>query len=62
MSPAYTPREMAALAAVPGICRAIDRTGTFMCSLDTEHDGDHDGFELPTIMIDEEFWDHANHH
>lgn len=49
----YSQRERDALGAVPGICRAIDSTRTFMCLLDTGHDGDHQGFELPTVTLDE---------
>lgn len=50
----YTDRERATLGAAPGICRAIDPTKTFICSLDAGHDGDHDGFEMPTVTIEEE--------
>ena len=49
----YTQREIDALGGVPGICRALNDERTFMCSLDAGHDGDHHGFELPTIELDE---------
>jgi hypothetical protein len=49
----YTPRQLAALGAGEGICRALNPTRTFMCELDAGHDGDHEGFELPTIELDE---------
>jgi hypothetical protein len=49
----YTPRERAALGGEPGICRALDPERTYMCDLDEGHDGDHHGFELPTITLDE---------
>lgn len=51
----YTARERATLAAQPGICRAIDPTRTFICDLDTGHDGEHHGFEMPTITLDEDY-------
>lgn len=47
----YTPRERAALGGVAGICRAINSERTFMCDLDANHEGDHHGFELPTITV-----------
>ena len=50
----YTDRERATLGAAPGICRAIDPTKTFICSLDAGHDGDHNGFEMPTVTIEGE--------
>lgn len=48
-------RQRAALGAALGICRAFNPTRTFMCDLDAGHDGDHQGFELPTATLDEEF-------
>ncbi len=53
MSVEYTAREREALGAGTGICRALNPERTFMCDLDTGHDGDHHGFELPTITLDE---------
>lgn len=49
----YTDRQRAALGAGTGICRALNPSRTFMCDLDEGHDGDHSGFELPTIEIAE---------
>jgi hypothetical protein len=49
----YTPREQAALGGMPGICRSLSPDRRFMCDLDAGHDGDCDGFELPTITLDE---------
>lgn len=49
----YTPRQRAALGATPGICRSLNPDRTFMCDLDAGHDGDHSGFELPTVTLDE---------
>lgn len=49
----YTPREKAALGAAPGICRVLNDERTHMCDLDAGHEGDHHGFELPTISIAE---------
>ena len=51
----YTPRQQQALQDTPGICRAVDETHTFMCELDADHRGPHEGFEMPTITIDEAF-------
>lgn len=48
-------RRRAALGATPGICRALNPKRTHMCDLDADHDGDHRGFELPTITLDEDF-------
>ena len=42
-----------ALGGKPGICRALSPDRTFMCDLDAGHDGDHSGFELPTVTLDE---------
>ena len=52
-------RQQEALGATPGICRSLNATRTFMCDLPAGHDGMHNGFELPTITIDEgpESWD-----
>ena len=50
----YTDRQRAALGAGSGICRAISLDRMFMCELDEGHDGDHLGFELPTVTLDEE--------
>jgi len=47
-------RQRAALGGTPGICRALSPERTFMCDLDIGHDGDHSGFELPTITLDED--------
>ena len=55
MDPDYTDRERSTLGATPGICRVIDPTGTFICDLDTGHEGEHHGFEMPTITLDERF-------
>lgn len=55
MSTDFTARELDALGGKPGICRALNRERTHMCDLDAGHDGDHLGFELPTVTIDEEF-------
>lgn len=52
--PDYTDRQHAALGATPGICRALNPDRTFMCELDAGHEGDHLGFELPTVTLDEE--------
>ena len=49
----YTDRQRAALGAGSGICRALSDDHAFMCELDSGHDGDHQGFELPTITLDE---------
>lgn len=49
----YTPRQRAALGAGPGICRALNPERTFMCTLDEGHGGDHSGFELPRVTLDE---------
>lgn len=49
----YTEREIAALGATPGICRALSPDRTHMCDLDVGHVGDHSGFELPTVILDE---------
>lgn len=54
MSTDFTARELDALAAKPGICRALNTARTFMCDLDAGHDGDHSGFELPTVTLDED--------
>lgn len=51
----YTPRQIQALGAEPGICRSLSPDGRFMCDLDAAHDGDCYGFELPTITLDEGF-------
>ena len=53
MSDDYTPRERAALGATPGICRALSPDRSYMCDLDVGHDGDHRGFLLPTVTVDE---------
>ena len=49
----YTPRERAALGGEPGICRSLSPDRQFMCDRDAGHDGDCEGFELPTITLDE---------
>lgn len=49
----YTDRQRAALGAAPWVCRALNPEGTFMCELIEGHEGDHEGFELPTIEIAE---------
>jgi hypothetical protein len=48
-------RQHAALGSGPNICRALSPDRTFMCDLDSGHEGDHQGFELPTVTIDEDF-------
>lgn len=48
----YSERELAALGSRPGICREISPDGRSMCDLDIDHDGDHDGFELPTVEVE----------
>lgn len=52
-TPEERQRMRDALGSTPGICRALNEEGTFMCWLDTHPDGDHEGFELPTITLDE---------
>lgn len=52
-----TEQEQAVLSGAPGFCRAIDPTGTFICALPVKHDGDHEGFEMPTIEIDDPAWE-----
>jgi hypothetical protein len=47
-------REQVALRGDPGICRALSPDRGFMCDLDAGHEGDHSGFELPTVTLDEE--------
>jgi len=49
----FTQRQRDALGDTPGICRALNPDRTFMCELDAGHDGQHDGFELPTVTLDE---------
>lgn len=50
----YTPRQREALGAVTGICRALNSSRTFMCELESGHEGRHEGFELPTVTLDED--------
>jgi hypothetical protein len=42
-----------ALGATPGYCRALNPERTFMCDQPAGHEGEHVGFELPTITLDE---------
>lgn len=56
MSMTEDQRIKAALAGQPGYCRAKNYespTEVFMCYLDDGHEGEHLGFELPTIELDE---------
>lgn len=51
----FTKRQSECLGGEPGFCRAIDPTNTFMCDQPEGHDGDHHGFEMPTITLDEPY-------
>lgn len=47
-------RQREALGATPGYCRALNAERTFMCDLPAGHEGDHSGFELPTVTLDDD--------
>lgn len=49
-------RRREALGATPGYCRALDPGRRYMCDRPAGHDGAHDGFELPTVTLDEGAW------